>query len=422
MAQLAVLIAGLLLIAEAQASDVADSSTFQGFLSKNMLSGSDVSKSSMNDYDKFIVPNLNRIENGNGQRGEIASASKGDIPVTVVDDKPAAFGMPKVADREEQQAVQKLLANIGVSGSSNPISLSAISIGLLSLGMILGFRLRKALEPAPVPVLAGFGPVTPTASAFGGNVMEMATQGYLDSIGRVGSGQQSSTPEPQQRTAMRATTETSPRVEVKATTTKDDSIFVDEAARLAESKFPLSPDEMIALSKTFLKSRGGLGADPALLADNFKFEGPVVGPLSKDEFVKALSTVDFDKAFPDFQGEFYGFYVDPFDTNRVWYTARGRGTNTGPLPPFAPEATGKKLVNPPQVCSLTFAPSGLVTRYTIGYVVDRNVGTTGGLGGLYGVLYAIGRPLPFPEAQPWKKSRRYKLFQAAGGLISRIFG
>ena len=88
---------------------------------------------------------------------------------------------------------------------------------------------------------------------------------------------------------------------------------------LADSTFALSPDEMIALSKKFLESRGGLGADPELLAESFQFEGPVVGPLSKKEFGDALGRVDFDAAFPDFQGEFYGFYVDPFDGNRVWY-------------------------------------------------------------------------------------------------------
>mmetsp|Transcript_7447 Transcript_7447/g.23432 ORF Transcript_7447/g.23432 Transcript_7447/m.23432 type:complete len:243 (-) Transcript_7447:24-752(-) len=209
---------------------------------------------------------------------------------------------------------------------------------------------------------------------------------------------------------------------IDAPVTPTPSIFVDTDKLLAESSFPLSSDEMIDLSKTFLLSRGGLGADPELLASSFQFEGPVVGPLSKDAFTKALGSVDFDAAFPDFQGEFYGFHVDPFEGNRVWYTARGKGTNTGPLPPFAPVATGKKLVNPPQVCSLTFDASGLVTKYTIGYVVDRTIGTTGGLGGLYGVLYAIGRPLPFPEAQPWKKSPQYALFQAVGGALQALLG
>ena len=74
------------------------------------------------------------------------------------------------------------------------------------------------------------------------------------------------------------------------------------------------------------------------------------------------------------------------------------------------------------MCSLTFDASGLVTKYTIGYVVDRTIGTTGGLGGLYGVLYAIGRPLPFPEAQPWKKSPQYALFQAVGGALQALLG
>ena len=200
----------------------------------------------------------------------------------------------------------------------------------------------------------------------------------------------------------------------------DNPIFLDEAAMLSSNGFALAPDVLIKLAKNFLVSRGGFGADPALLSPTFQFVAPVVGPLGKDEFVKAIGSVDIATAFPDFQGEFYGFSVDPLEGNRVWYTARGRGTNTGPLPPFAPEATGKSLVNPPQACSLTFEASGLVTKYTIGYVMDRDVGNTGGLGGLYGLLYAIGKPLPFPEAQPWQISKRYQLFQGLGSLLGSL--
>ena len=80
MAQFVVLMAGLLLIAESQASDladrskpqgflskyvpsgkaseVADRSTPRGFLSKYVPSGSDASQSSMSDYDSFITPNF----------------------------------------------------------------------------------------------------------------------------------------------------------------------------------------------------------------------------------------------------------------------------------------------------------------------------------------------------------------------------
>jgi len=189
---------------------------------------------------------------------------------------------------------------------------------------------------------------------------------------------------------------------------------------LQKQEFALSPEDMIARSKVFLESRGGFGADPELLAAEFQFMGPVVGPLGKDEFLNAIGSVDMETAFPDFQGEFYNFAVDPFEGNRVWYVARGRGTNTGPLLPFARVPTDKALVNPPQACSLTFDESGLVTKYTIGYIMDRTVGNTGGLGGLYGVLYAIGKPLPFPEARPWTMSKRYKLFNKLGAFLQGL--
>lgn len=216
------------------------------------------------------------------------------------------------------------------------------------------------------------------------------------------------------------------------TTTLDDDeeailslpMFINESEHL--SKRPassLSPQKMILIAKRFLASNGGLGGDPDMLSPSFTFEGPVVGPLSKTEFVGAIGSVDFNAAFPNFTSEFYGFHIDPFEGDRVWYTARGKGKNTGPLVPFVPESsgTGKMVVNPPQVCSLTIEHStGLISKYTIGYVVDRTVGNTGGLGGLYGILYALGRPLPFPEANPWKKSIQYDLFQKIGGLIQKL--
>jgi hypothetical protein len=196
-------------------------------------------------------------------------------------------------------------------------------------------------------------------------------------------------------------------------------MFID----VTTTKSSLSLDDMILIAKRFLVGSNGLGGDPDMLADNFAFEGPVVGPLLKKEFVQAIGSVDFGAAFPGWRAEFYGFHVDPFENDRVWYTARGRGVNKGPLLPFVPEKqrTGREVVNPPQVCSITIDPaSGLITRYTIGYVVDRAIGNTGGLGGLYGILYALGRPLPFPEANPWKKSFQYDLFQKVGGLLSSL--
>merc|ERR1712238_101766 len=152
-------------------------------------------------------------------------------------------------------------------------------------------------------------------------------------------------------------------------------MFIDESVELSKrSTTALHPQDMILIAKRFLASNGGIGGDPAMLSPSFTFEGPVVGPLSKDEFIKAIGSVDFRAAFPDFVSEFHGFHVDPFEGDRVWYTARGKGKNTGPLVPFVPEAsgTGTTVVNPPQVCSITIDHStGLISKYTIGYVVSN---------------------------------------------------
>jgi len=157
MSQFAVFIAGLLLVAESQASDVADRSTLQGFLSKS-------------DYDKFITPNLNRVKHGN---------ELGASPFTVVDDKPV---LQSSAQAQEKQAAQELLAN----NSYDPISLSVFGIGLVSFVTMLGLTLWRALQPATIP--------TNTVSASGGQVMEMKSQDSNVRVnsGRVGWGQQSS--------------------------------------------------------------------------------------------------------------------------------------------------------------------------------------------------------------------------------------
>ena len=46
---------------------------------------------------------------------------------------------------------------------------------------------------------------------------------------------------------------------------------------------------------------------------------------------------------------------------------------------------------------MRFNERGECTQLTVGYVMDKQLGNTGGLGGVYGILYAIGYGLPFPE-------------------------
>jgi hypothetical protein len=161
---------------------------------------------------------------------------------------------------------------------------------------------------------------------------------------------------------------------------------------------------------------------------------------------------------PDLCGNMIHFRVDPFMPSRVWFTTMATGTHTGTLAGVF-EPTGKTIRSPPQSCSLTFNEEGKVRvwheervqsltipwadtsvghvilvaptppplrtspqviEYTIGYVMDRRLGNTGGLGGVFAIFYAIGKPLPFPEANPWQMSKRYSLFQLVGKINSML--
>jgi hypothetical protein len=166
MALIVALVAGLLVAAESQASDRSDS---QGFL---------------DHYDKFIAPNLNQVKQANGLR-----AAK-DVD------------LPKVAAKEEENYVQKLFAN---GDNNTSITLSAIGFGLLALVTMLGFRIRRAMQPATV--LASSGPLGSDMSinmapGLGDNIMEMESQGsnidhtQKDNSMRVGWGQMSSQKSP----------------------------------------------------------------------------------------------------------------------------------------------------------------------------------------------------------------------------------
>eukprot|EP00746_Dinoflagellata_sp_MGD_P053924 gnl/MRDRNA2_/MRDRNA2_236487_c0_seq1.p1 gnl/MRDRNA2_/MRDRNA2_236487_c0~~gnl/MRDRNA2_/MRDRNA2_236487_c0_seq1.p1 ORF type:complete len:297 (+),score=50.72 gnl/MRDRNA2_/MRDRNA2_236487_c0_seq1:29-892(+) len=193
--------------------------------------------------------------------------------------------------------------------------------------------------------------------------------------------------------------------------------FIDTKAMLAASTFKIKPDDLIALAKTVLAKGVGL-EDPDVLAENFEFVAPVVGPLPKDEFITALKGFDLLQAFPDLDSRFYNFHVDPFEFNRVWYMVRPIATHTGPL--FGKDATGIKIEQPPQANSLMFNEEGKVTQFTTGYVMDRRVGNTGGLGAAFGYFYGTGNALPFPECQPYKQSFRFRAFNWLGRLASSL--
>ncbi|CAK8990113.1 unnamed protein product [Durusdinium trenchii] len=205
--------------------------------------------------------------------------------------------------------------------------------------------------------------------------------------------------------------------------------MVDEEELLRQSSFPIPPKELLQLTKKFLVSEAPekiFSGDGTLLAENFRFVGPYIGPLDKKAFYGQRDAIDFFQSFPDASAQFHNFRVDPFQPNRVWWTVRGNGTHTGRALPGSDaelvfgEPTGLQFENPPQACSLTFNDKGQVTKFTIGYVMDRMVGNTGGMGGFFGVLWRIGKGFPFSEGQPYAPSTGYWLFAQVNRLFAQL--
>jgi len=211
----------------------------------------------------------------------------------------------------------------------------------------------------------------------------------------------------------------------------------DEEALLAASTFPIKPAALIRRCKEVLlaQQKGIMDGtiDESIYADDFRFCAPFVGGatpgrrgsrvytkepgLTKTQYLAALRAFDLLGAFPDMNNRYHFFRVDPFEPNRVWFQTRVLATNTGPLMGKAP--TNQSLELPPQAFSMTFNESGQLTFFNVGYVIDRTVGNTGGLGGAFGFFYGTGNPLPIPECLPYKPSRRFRFLNFLQKLRTR---
>merc|ERR1712032_1571663 len=130
----------------------------------------------------------------------------------------------------------------------------------------------------------------------------------------------------------------------------------------------------------------------------------------------ALGSFKLTEAF-DNKPNFFGFTVDPMQPNRVWFFNRVRAVHVGEFRGLP--ATGKKIEYPPQSFHLDFNPDGLVKEVGF-YTNDRRQGNTGGLGGAFGYMYAIGKPLPIPECQPYKKSKRFRALILVGNISKKL--
>ena len=179
----------------------------------------------------------------------------------------------------------------------------------------------------------------------------------------------------------------------------------------------LPQEQLLKLTTQLLESNFGV-EDPELLGESFTFSGPVVGPLKKEEFLKTFGTFTFKDAFPDLDYDYQDMRVCPYDTNRVWYTSSPSGTHTGTLKlgDKAYPPTGKRWVNPPECGSMQFDEEGKCVALTGGYIMDRRMGNTNGLGGVFGVCEALEIPPPFPAFLLFTPTQNFARLQNGGKL------
>jgi hypothetical protein len=98
---------------------------------------------------------------------------------------------------------------------------------------------------------------------------------------------------------------------------------IDVDALYSRSTFTIPPADLISRAKQVLSPQVGIGTkdNGQCLAEDFEFCAAVVGPLGKEDYLGALKSFSLDIAF-DIQQNYYGFYVDPLQTNRVWFFTR----------------------------------------------------------------------------------------------------
>jgi len=129
--------------------------------------GSDASKTSLDDYNKFVTARFNHMKHGGAP--DALSHHNG----------PAEHDPATVFDKSAR-AVQKVFAN----DNSMPIGMSAIGVSLLTLAAMLGFRMRRGLQQEADMSIA-------LAPAAAGNILELKRHGSTVG-GQVGWSQQSS--------------------------------------------------------------------------------------------------------------------------------------------------------------------------------------------------------------------------------------
>jgi hypothetical protein len=171
-----------------------------------------------------------------------------------------------------------------------------------------------------------------------------------------------------------------------------------------------------------------------MLASEFVFTSPNVGPLNKPDYIKLMGYyqnygLDLATGIPDLQVSYEGWHVDPDQPWRIWAVARYSGTHFGTVVvpgtdlQLTPPSNGQppvRFTSGPEVQSFLWTPDKKILWHTMGYVGDEYTGSNKGYGGIDGLLVSMGLPTLYLDAtSPFRRAKKFfSQFQADNGETS----
>lgn len=163
----------------------------------------------------------------------------------------------------------------------------------------------------------------------------------------------------------------------------------------------MDSDELIAHAKAMLKDKfGAFGDQDKWLTDDFVFIFPLIYMPDKNSFFDVIKAGGDPPPNEGAKTFMYGWEVDCFEPNRVWYNMRQTIIVKGKWTPLAV-----------QRYSLSFCPkTGKCYKFTGGYVTDRtnHWNNAGGLGAVMGIIMAYGVRFPAVEGRPYYPSLEFR--------------
>lgn len=160
-----------------------------------------------------------------------------------------------------------------------------------------------------------------------------------------------------------------------------------------------------AIAAEFMQNNGFHGpVRHDLIADDFVFMGPTIGPLNKRDYIGTLGIFKVYEAFPDIKLNAATFTQDPKNPDRFWSFIRVTGTHycTLDLGSKKYDPTYLGLRGGPEAVSVTFDEDDKIKTFTAGYVTDAREGKTGMAGAMFAILTSIGASTPRPGGKTFK--------------------